>query len=217
MLGAILGGAASGLISGAFNSRSADKQMEFQERMSNTSYQRAAADLEKAGLNRILALGNGATTPSGASASINMPDLGTVGVNAANSTSARSLQRAQEALAEKQWTVADAQERKVEAEILGVMNDNVTKKYNAIAAMNWADQQAEANVLLTRAQEGLAVNNSRSAGIEADFQEARSKGAGIDESALDAGWVFTIGGGQIGQSQWNHLWLRVRPLNHCRR
>lgn len=67
-------GAAAGLLGGAAQNKSAKqqsaKQMAFQERMSNTAYQRSAKDLEKAGLNRILALGNPASTPGGSQAPI---------------------------------------------------------------------------------------------------------------------------------------------------
>lgn len=57
-------------------SREATKQREWQERMSNSAYQRQARDLELAGLNRILGYtkGSGASTPSGAKADV--PEFG---------------------------------------------------------------------------------------------------------------------------------------------
>ena len=50
------------------NLKIAREQMDFQERMSGTAYQRATKDLDAAGLNRILALGNPASSPGGQTA-----------------------------------------------------------------------------------------------------------------------------------------------------
>lgn len=63
----------------------ADKQMGFQERMSSTAYQRAMADMQKAGLNPMLAFQQGgASTPGGAMASLEAPKLGAIGAGLAS-------------------------------------------------------------------------------------------------------------------------------------
>ena len=61
------------------NERIAQENRDFQERMSNTSYQRAMSDMQRAGLNPMLAFRQGgSSTPSGAVAQ--MGNVGAAGV-----------------------------------------------------------------------------------------------------------------------------------------
>jgi len=65
-------GAIGGIADGIFGSKSAQRNRNWQERMSNTAHQREVADLRKAGLNPILSASRGASTPSGATAQANL-------------------------------------------------------------------------------------------------------------------------------------------------
>lgn len=60
-----------------YNSAEALANRQFQEKMSNTSYQRAVEDMKKAGLNPILAFSNGgASTPGGSAGTISGASMG---------------------------------------------------------------------------------------------------------------------------------------------
>lgn len=82
----------------AANIAAAQKQMDFQERMSNSAYQRSMADMKKAGLNPMLAMSQGgASTPSGALPTINSETKSKLGEFAMNSAlGIKGLQTAQQ-------------------------------------------------------------------------------------------------------------------------
>lgn len=82
-----------------FNASEARLAREWQEKMSNTSFQRARADLVKAGLNPYLAYGvGGASSPSGATASSGIASGASASYSGVNSASARSLLNAETVL-----------------------------------------------------------------------------------------------------------------------
>lgn len=75
-IGSALASAGSSLLASFFNAREAKKNRDWQEKMSNTAYQRAVSDMQKAGLNPALVYGQSApaaSTPSGSSATASAP------------------------------------------------------------------------------------------------------------------------------------------------
>ena len=115
------------------NKELAREQMAFQERMSSTAYQRAAMDLEKAGLNRILALGSPASTPGGATA-----QMENVGKQLGDSQRANAMQKNQFALMKEQTKQAAATTRHIEAQASKTRTD---ERFTEAQISHEADKQ----------------------------------------------------------------------------
>lgn len=114
------------------------EQMQFQERMSNTAYQRATADMRASGINPMLAyMQGGASSPAGAQA--NITDM--IGPAVASAQHARRLTgeigllQADKALREKEATILERRDVR-EADMNATMIGKLDAETRSIEASN---------------------------------------------------------------------------------
>lgn len=149
------------------NREMAREQMAFQERMSSTAAQRAVEDYRKAGLNPGLAYDRGASSPTGASAT--MGDEAGAGIHSAMSARAA---RAALALNREQLQLTRAQTGKAaaEAQESGVRQAGMTQeRLFGLRMQPYQEREAQLNNILMGEMEPGARN-------EGGYQRILGKG-----------------------------------------
>jgi hypothetical protein len=156
-IGSFIGGRQQNVAS----AQAAQRQMEFQREMSDTSFTRQVADLKSAGINPMLVsrLG-GASTPAGAMPMfVNPAAMASQAYSAAQSSGAASQQaQTGENLSEAQIQNVNAMTEKIKAEIQNVPLEGERLKETAymlwnqaklLGSQNWNQKEIEQQIIAT--------------------------------------------------------------------
>lgn len=170
------------------NRREAQRNRNFQERMSNTQVQRRAKDMEAAGINRILAAKHEASSPGG-----NMATMGNIGAAAAEgaergANTARSVSQKKMIKAQTQNVLADTS--------LKMATADTQQSLDALYQGQAANVHAQLPTITTGQETAIHVRDK----AKFDAEITRLKIPGVRTSEQFYAWINSAGAAEVAKT-----------------